>query len=356
MIPLASLPIVVIFERHWDEKPKQLVNKLIPKLAEEGYDTLCFEAPHNRNEDEILSSHRDGLALDSQINSQAHEYIEKAGIKNIKLCDLGFVELTDLMKEHVSSQRYLEVAEKIKALPASILLKDTFNIAKKFSFRIKGIDIESNDYHHMMSHDLSQRIKVIENLETYRISTFFENLLKLQQEGKGVAFVCGALHAENLINRFKEKNLQNHILYYFAHSTKKYTNNFDDIEEYSSNEILKNHMFCLTNKNDENSLLQKIIKEIKSNNTTYKEEIVGGNAHSKFLSKFFNKDFKAFMRPGYYVDALLDADNVDDCKHVVEKLQQVNISTHNISMQDKNYLVVQDVNTKEISDNILRLN
>ncbi|VHO02007.1 hypothetical protein RHT_00325 [Candidatus Rhabdochlamydia sp. T3358] len=31
-----SLPIVVIFERHWDETPKHLVKQLLPELVKEG--------------------------------------------------------------------------------------------------------------------------------------------------------------------------------------------------------------------------------------------------------------------------------------------------------------------------------
>jgi hypothetical protein len=260
------------------------------------------------------------------------------------------------MKLYVSSQRYLEVAEKIKSLPSSILLKDIFNDAKKFYFSIKGIDIDAKDFEDMMSRDLPQRMKVIEEKENDRISTIFENLFNLYKKGKNIVFVCGALHAENLINKFKEKNMQDQILYYFPHSNKNYDDSIDDVKEFFSNETLKNHIFCLINEQDRKLLKERIVKEIKLNNTNYKGEIVEGNSHSRYLSNFFNKNFKAYMRPGYYADALLDTCNVDDCKNVVKKLQQANIPTHNISLEGRNYLVVRDVNTKEIADNIRLLN
>src|ERR1700722_17926007 len=129
-----SLPIVVIFERHWDEVPKQLVKDLLPQLAEEGYDTLCFEAPQNLSEKEILSSHKYGLDLNSKICSQAEECLKRAGINDIdKLSTMGFENLAHLMQLFVSSKKYNEVAEKIKHLPATLLLKDIFNKANQLS-------------------------------------------------------------------------------------------------------------------------------------------------------------------------------------------------------------------------------
>ena len=136
--PSINLPLVFIFERHWDEEPKKVLKGLIPKFSEMGYDTICFEASQNLTEKDILSSHRAGLELDSKIYSQAYTYLAQAGIKEIKLCDLGFKELSDLIMLHVSSQRYIDVAEKIKGLPASILLKDILSDALKLCFTIKG--------------------------------------------------------------------------------------------------------------------------------------------------------------------------------------------------------------------------
>src|SRR5204862_107854 len=82
----------------------------------------------------------------------------RVGIKDVALCDLGFKKLAELMRLYVSSQRYLDVAEKIKELPSSILLKDIFNDAKKLYFSIKGVDIDANDFEDIISSDLSQRM------------------------------------------------------------------------------------------------------------------------------------------------------------------------------------------------------
>ena len=350
----ASLPIVIIFERHWDKEPKKIVKSLITTLAEEGYDTLCFEAPQNLTEHEILSSHLEGLKLDSQINSQAQEYVKQAGFKNIKLCNLGFKKLAELMRQYVSSQRYLEVAEKVKVLPSSLLLKEILHNANRLSFSIKGVDIDAKDFESILSHDLSNRMSIIEEKEDYRIATISENLFKLYKQGKGLVFSGGALHAENLINKFKEQNIHNNVLYYFPHSDKNYDDSIEDVKDCLSNDTLKNHTFCLLGESNRKALVKRVIEEIKSKNIHYKEEIIGGNSHSIFLKNLFNKDFKAFMRPGYYVDALLDIEKVDDSEEIIKKLQQVNILTHKTSLFGNKYLVVRDTNTKEVADNILK--
>jgi hypothetical protein len=349
----ASLPLVVIFERHWDQEPKKLLKALIPELSKEGYDTLCFEASQNSTEEDLLSSHRKGLELDLKINSQAYEYLERAGIKDFTLCDLGFEKLAELMRLYVSSQRYLDVAEKIKGLPASLLLKDILYDAKKRYFSIKGID--ANVIKEIISIDLSQRIRVIEEKEDLRISTIFSNLLNLYKSGKNVVFVCGALHAENLINQFNEKGMQSQILYYFPHSDKSYDDSVDDVKEHLSNETLKNHTFCLLDEQDRTILKERIVKEIKSKNLNYKEEIMEENSHSKFLSDFFNVIFKAHMRPGHYLDAVLNTSNLDDCKGIIKKLDEVNVSSNSRLLEGRNHLVVRNVNTKEVAENIRRL-
>ena len=43
----AALPTLILFERHWDETPRNLIGTLLPKLALEGYNTFAFESPSN---------------------------------------------------------------------------------------------------------------------------------------------------------------------------------------------------------------------------------------------------------------------------------------------------------------------
>ena len=207
-----------------------------------------------------------------------------------------------------------------------------------------------------MSRDLTQRISVIEEKEDYRISTIFKNLLNLQKSGRGVVFVCGALHAENLISKFKQKGMQDQVLYYFPHSKKSYYDNFDDVKELLSNDTLANRTFCLSTEQERTLFEKTVVKEIKLNNVNYKREIIAGNSHTKFLSRFFNKDFKAYLRPGYHVDALLDVSNKYGCEGIIKKLADANVSTNIILLEGKKHLVIRDVNKKKNADNIRRLN
>lgn len=357
MLSFSSAPdIVVIFERHWDMAPKQVLKHLIPGMAEEGYDTLCFEFPHDVPEHKILPAYHKDLEFNISLNSQAENCLKKVGIINSKLCNVGFKQLAYLMEQYVSSKKYIEFTEKIKQLPASILLMDIFNISYRLSLRIKGVDIptisEITDSNNML-----ERRSILEKVEKDRIATFSENLFTLHRKGKGLIFICGVFHAENLISKFKERNLDDHVLYYFPHSNKNYNDEIDDVKTLFCNETLKNHTFRLIDEDSCKLLANRIVKEVKLKNTHYKEEITDENSHSIFLSSFFQKNFRTFMRPGYYVDALLDIDeSKEDVEKIKEKLNQVNISTHEKILFDRKHLVIQDINTKTVGDNIRRLN
>ena len=348
-----SMPIVVIFERHWDEAPKQTLKSLIPMLAQEGYDTLCFEAPQNLNESEIMASFNQNIEFDSNLSSQADEYLRRVGVTS-KLSDIGFGKLANLMRLYVSSKKYNKVAEKIKNLPASLLLKDIFKDAQRLSISINGVDIDHTDFGNILSLDLLERSVSIEKNEDYRIKTITNNLIKLRNKRGGVVFVCGALHADNLIAKLKEKNIQD-VLYYFPHSAKQFDDNIDDIKIIIADGILKDHSYRLLNEKDAKSLNEKIIKEIKSSNTQYRKEVEGGNSHSEFLSEVFKANVQAFERPGYYVDALLDTNQSVDVKNITEKLQEANIQFHQTSLDGHTYLVIPEVNTREVAENIRRL-
>jgi len=152
-----SLPIVIIFERHWDTIPKHAVKELLPDLNKRGYETFCFEASQDLSFAEIVGRHKAGLAFDSDIQQQAEEYLKPIGITRA-LSDISFSHLTDLLQLFVSSKQYLTVAERIKQLPASRMLKEVFDEATRLSITVKGIDIDSKDYDKIISADVSTRM------------------------------------------------------------------------------------------------------------------------------------------------------------------------------------------------------
>lgn len=347
------LPIVMIFERHWDEIPKLLVGDLLPSLANHGYDTLCFEAPQNLGSKEIIDRSKNSLEFDSKLYQDAESYLRRVGIVR-KLSDVSFTELVELMRLYVSSKKYMEVAEKIKQLPASLAYQEVFNKAEKLKMVVKGIDIDSDDYDGIIAVDISKRMTGITKNEDDRVATMFKNLIRLRNRDKGgVIFICGALHATGLLDRFKEKNLADAVFYYFPHSSSRYDDSFDDFSVLPMSTTFRDHAYLLT-KQEIGSLSEKIITEV-TGKIGYKKEIPGGNSHTQFLSNFFKVNFRAFLRSGFYVDALMEMDVPRNIDNIKESISKVGIQTHNTSIDQRQYLVIPDINTGEVGDKIRKM-
>ena len=342
-----NLPIIMIFEQHWDTMPKHVIQELIPALSEEGYNTFCFETSKVLTEKEILSRHNWQLKEDNDLYQTAIDFLAQRNITNINLFDMHWVQLNNLMKNFVSSQFFEKVSEKIKQLPASRLLQDIFKSCIKNSYSLQGVDI--TDFSTVVSDDLSKRRHIHQEKETYRINTMIESLIELKNQGKGIIFLCGESHSVNLINKIRENHLSDRTLYYFPFSPKSFEKSFGI--GYDHNESMKDHTFILNVKRDWQSLANKIIREVKEKNTVYIKEIIK-NSHSMLLSQFFNKEFRAFSRPGNYVDALLKIDHEDNVTEIINKLKEVNISTHTILLENSEYLVISEINTKKVADQI----
>jgi len=350
-----SLPLVIIFERHWDTIPKSVMKDLLPDLSRRGYETFCFEAPQNLSSAEIIDRHNSGLELDSGIQQQAENLLKQVGITS-KLSDMSFRSLADLLRLYVSSKRYIDVAEKVKQLPASRMLKEIFSEAAKLSMSLKGIDVGSEDFDEMTSADLSRRMSGIRLREDDRITTMVQNLLKLRTEQEeGIIFACGALHAKGLIDEFKKHGLQDEVLYYFPHSSSRYDESVDDIEVvmHDTSGTLVDHTHLLAQK-DIKSFGERVIREI-TGKTKYTREILHYNSHSQFLSDCFKTNFRAFLRPGYHVDALVDVTEPSDIEDIERRVSATGVSTHRIALDGRNYLAIPNVNTRDIAERIRKI-
>lgn len=60
------LPTVILFERHSDLVPKEIMQALLPKLAQKGYDTLCVEAPFSMKGEDIIAANRFAIVREIQ--------------------------------------------------------------------------------------------------------------------------------------------------------------------------------------------------------------------------------------------------------------------------------------------------
>lgn len=350
-----SLPILIVFERHWDTIPKTLIKDLLPELSKRGYETVCFEAPQDLSTAEINDRQNSALERDLDIQQQAEKLLKQVGITS-KLSDMSFSSLAELLRLYVSSKKYEYVAEKIKQLSASRILKEIFGEATKLPMSLKGIDINSKDFDKITSVDLSRRMSVINLKEDQRISTMFQNLLKLRtQQKEGVIFICGARHAKGLIDQFKKRGLQDEVLYYFPHSSSRYDESMDDIEALVNDSLdtLVDHTHLLDQKDIE-QFGKRVIREI-TEKTKYTKEILDYNSHSRFLSDCFKTNFRAFLRPGYHVDALVDVTEPSDIEDIQKRVSATGVQTHRITLDGRNYLVIPNVNTGDIAEKIRKI-
>lgn len=348
-----SLPIVIIFERHWDPIPKTLLRDLLPDLKKRGYETICYEAPENISSAEIVDRHRYSVTLDQEIQKQAEDLLKQRGITQ-RLSEISFGRLAELLKSFVLSNHCLHVAEKIKTLPALLILNEVFDHAAELSLTVKGIDIDSEIFDQMGTLDSSSRMSILRTKNAYRDRLFFQNLcaLRTQQEG-GLVFACGALHAKGLIDQFKQNGLENEVLYYFPHSSSRYDESVDDVNHFAMNVTLLNHTYLLSQK-DLKPFGERVIREI-SEKTTYRVEIPEHNAHARFLTDYFKTPFQVLLRPGSHADALVDTSGEVDVEDIKKRVQAVGVQTQEHTLDGRRYLVIPHVNTIEIAERIRKI-
>lgn len=341
------LPTIIIFERHWDEIPKLLATEILPDLADLGYDTCCVEAGDTRTSEHIIESCNENIRISNQLKTDSEKYLKNVNIVR-DLTEMSYSELCNILRLYVSSQRFQEVAEKIKGLPANLLLKNFLEKTKQYSVEIKGIDHVKVGK--IVSSNVSDRDEKIDKYDDLRTETFVKNLFKISHEKSGSIFICGALHAAKLISNLKEKKLN--VLYYFPHSSKRYDDSFNDIE-YSMNDTLRGNTFKLL-KDDVGAFKKKILKDIKSC-TKYKAEVLNGNSHTRYLSNLFGVEFKAFLRPRFFVDGVLSLEEVKDSSSIFSKLKSKEIECYEKLDQGKKFLVIPDVNTGSVIEKLYKI-
>lgn len=348
--PNAPLPIVVIFERHWDTAPKKVLECLLPRLRNEGFNVFCNETPHDVSEQKILSSADIACRIFQEDHDAAVKWLNKRGIDSKNLPERDWDKLSQLLMYYVSSKRYAEMAERIKQLPASLLLKDVIQNAQKNQFySLKGVDLGKDEYMKLTHQDLGPRVEEINLKETKRINNFVTHLINIQNSGSGLVFLCGATHSVNLINKMKELGKADNLVYYLVHSDKRFTHEVDDFSIFPEL-VIEDKKVCVNTSIEFSALANQIVSDVKSKNTKYIQQLEN-NSHAQVLSQVFDRTFIALERNAHYVDALLDV-TTETGKEISEKLNQVGIKTSCNVLADKTYLVVPNVNVREVAENI----
>lgn len=267
-----SLPPIIIYEFHWDVATKSLLKELLSPLADLGYDTICLETDAKISSEEIIRRSEHNLHESSELLDAAEKLTKKT---QAQLCGMGLTELSELMRQKVSSKQYQTVAESIKQLPAAKMFKAVSEDAQKLKISIQGVDINLDE---IITADSSKRMAMIRNAEDLRIKTIFDNLRKLSEKGAGIVFICGVMHAANLTAIFKENKMK--VLHYFPYSTKRFATEFDNIQAVSEacQTVLKGNIYPDA---DMDTLKAKIISDVKADIKKIEE----GNSHWSILSK-----------------------------------------------------------------------
>lgn len=349
-----SLPIVIIFERHWDTTPKSVVKDLIPRLYRRGYQTFCFDAPQNVSLKEIFDRQKHNIECYSKIEAVVEKTLREAGI-TIPLNQIGYGTLTSIIRGCVSTTGCNDLALKVKELAACRMLGDIFRLAEQLSMSLKGIDLDSNPYDKITSSPLSEKMELLERNGNQIIATMIQNLIKIRNQGEGVIFSCGAFHAKGLVEAFKKQGLQDEVLYYFPHSPTRFDEGIDDVAYMlTKNEgVLDNHTHLLKEE-DVPLFSRRVVKEV-SEKTRYIKEITDPNSHSDFLSKRFRANFRVFLRPGYHLDALVDVRKVSDWEEVKKLAEASGVQTDIVSLKGQNYLAIPNVNSRDIAEKIRKI-
>lgn len=351
------LPIVILFERHWDIIPKLALQEIVPALESEGYTNLCMEATQDMQSEQIIAASRVALEERLQIEGEVKYWLtyNRVAVDIDKLSLMSFKSLVNLMQDYVSKNHFLTIAEKVKELPAVKILSSILQKVEALSMTVVGIDLPTEEYCEMHSLlDGGERWRRMAPKESYRERVLFENILKLRaNQDEGMIVLMGALHAPGMMAQFEEQGMQNEVVYCFPHSPYRYGSSIDDVNEIIMCPALQGRTHLLIE--EEVPLFSKNIVDQVRSKITYQREIPDSNSHAQFLSDRFKARFRPFVRPGYCVDLLVDREETANIKQIEHSMKQVNVETRDIRLEGREFLVIPRVNMQPNAEKIRQI-
>ena len=331
------MPILLLFENHWDTVPKEVLKETVFALSCLGYNTLALEG--SRKSDEIIAAHLHNL----QAHLELYETTETALIRNVKdftsIKDTDYRSLILPIQLFVSSKRNVEVAQIVKQVPASKIEGEIFQLAIKHSVNVMGIDIDTRPMTSVV--DFHERAVQIDKYEDIRIETMVKNLLEFSTEGRSIIFQCGFSHAGNLLTKFTKLGMRDKLLPYFPFSV--------SLPDYLISDVLPGHTYPLTEKMIK-PFCKKMIRDIASS-VTY-VEFSEGNSHTLLLSKVFHIGVRLFVHAGYVANAFLEIDGVPDTEAISKQLDEAEIPTTCLSLKGRSYIVIMGVNNRKVAERV----
>lgn len=346
-------PILVIFERHWNKIPKEILIKNLLKLKELGYSTFCYEASNGDGEQKTILE---------QIKSNVETYsmYEKTAIAILRMNNIDISDFSTVPYEQLCHDLHLYVSPKDYDKLA-VILKGLSGIRKEYElhlsaieagFKIIGIDIpELPTIEYFSAETISP------DLMKKRDHHFAGNLKQLYEERKGVVFLCGASHANGLLKELTRLGLIYQTLCYTVSSSVRYSYELSVRDEFNLIGISdeNNELVYIDTEEEANQFSQKLINEIENNN-----KYIQALDHHQNTSLINNKTglaFTAYLRTNHYVDAILDLSNTNcnDEKAICNKLNGYKIKHTFGFFHDKKHLIIPRVNVSSAVDEYLPL-
>ncbi|KTD21166.1 hypothetical protein [Legionella londiniensis] len=322
------LPIIIMLERHWDAVAKDALKYTLPSLVEKGYDVLCFESPSDEGEDILISRIESTIQFARERYSEANSLLKKRGI-NVNLTEMNYSDLQRLLRLYVSTQYSNEMALWFRELPGHEKKLDLVRAAKSLKMSIAGVDLLASEMEKLQSMEvqvnLKKKLSAIDQLDCKRIASFKKHLLNLQRSGKGVIFVVGKFHYEQLVKAFSDEYSLSDVIFIHPHSPKCLDKSIDDRKLPDFEEV--GHLTLIDRKieipDDFLIFSQNLNKLIQSHVDSYKS--VEPTTLSKALMEKTGLSFNIYLRQSMHVDAYHPVAENEDISYVTNKLNEAGI-------------------------------
>lgn len=332
-----SLPIVIIFNRHWESSPQHLIRNLLPPLAQEGYDTFCQEIPDSLSEEDAIQWVENQVKKRSVTTDMFNIHANKSKLSypnDLERCTLE--EFREAMPS-ISTGPFLQ----LKTLASMKIAHENLLLAKRCTFSIVCID-DAQAMNELNSTPLNSPLyaQTLEKTSNIREKRMEDHLFRLHAEGKGIVVPLGWKHFKPMIEHLKQKGLTDQdIVCHFPHSSYQITRTIDEIKNlHETGQIFSDKTSCATTSEEVALLAKKILAEVQSK--------IIQNCHILFLSDFFKVHFQPSLGPEYRLDARLPIGKMKDS--IRNDLDDLGIQHRT----DQNYFVIPNVNTTEVAHDI----
>ncbi len=368
-----QLPIIVIPEEHWDALAKRALLEALPMLNQLGYDTLCLEKPVDYTQQEIM----DEMEQIDEASTEMLKYLERLlkskGALFDTLLDYDLETVENFLKGNSTAATFEEkkqLAEVIYTITELPGIRMTRTVLKKIlalGGKVNGIDLPKEQYKSLGSQyeythsdsvmKLRPKICAPQHKEARELS-FCTNLLRLQREGRGLIFFGGINHIESLLLKFDARSFLGEVIVIHPYSLIDKIKHGENRALAFKHPTLKNKIHFLESVLENQADILVFIRNVERLvrpiiESFYKE--VPDHSIAKTLGARLGIDFKAQIRPSFFVDCIHKIEGVEKSDEIVEQLMRAGFYARITTSKEKKYLCVPEVNEKGIDKKILAL-